>query len=841
MGMNLWTIKKTTKIKLLSFQKAVNFKSWNITTKHHHQPLSHNAHWEASRHETHSFNSRATTSIIIIIIMGGSGKNDTAAAAVPLTPVERLQELSLIKKVSQEMAPHLNGLQDKTLSEFVISITESAIKKILKDKQKQNQKRPMATPLSSILDDDTIMDASQSIRAQLSGTMGGSGGGGGSNNNTLPLSLLSEMVQLVNDQSPRMERFRKKLAEKADKKRRAAASSSSSSSQHQQTDEKPVLSNLHSQRKEELESSFPGLAKANLTHAVPLDDQQFYEHNNVNNKNNNKQQRRGVSNLPAWMTEKKERVDDNDDEKKMKSSLDDNGPPAAKRPRITATTANDDDKHGQGLELYGIYQGTIRKLMDFGMAVDINLDDGGGDKNNPTNKVVVEEGIVYNAHVSTSRITHPSKSNFRRGQSVWVKVISLKHGKIVLSTKDVDKKTGRDLMPHRSLAAAESSAASSSSRHDYNYSASASASVVHPGLDVKALKQREDEEAISHSLLHHSAASSSSTAGHYGPAASFAHLKSAPGAADRDGGSRTVRGAKGLSEKELWEAQLLIRSGVLPVEQYPTYDAEGGLGMLAVEETEEETEVELAESEPAFLRGQTSRSGRNLEPVKIVKNPDGSLSRAALQQVAMAQERRELRRAQQQQLIDTIPKDMNKPWEDPLPEAGERHFAQELRSINLSALENDGQAEWKAKVENKTLSYGIISYKTIKEQRESLPVYRLKTELMKAIAENQVSFFCCWFRFEFAHVYLLPFFLTLFYNLVTFLILFFSFQLLVVIGETGSGKTTQMTQYAVELGLAKKGTMACTQPRRVAATSVAKRVAEEYGCTGRRSRVLDSV
>ena len=40
-----------------------------------------------------------------------------------------------------------------------------------------------------------------------------------------------------------------------------------------------------------------------------------------------------------------------------------------------------------------------------------------------------------------------------------------------------------------------------------------------------------------------------------------------------------------------------------------------------------------------------------------------------------------------------------------------------------------------------------------------------------------------------------------------------------------------MTQYMAELGLTKKGMIGCTQPRRVAAVSVAKRVAEEYGCS----------
>jgi ATP-dependent RNA helicase DHX8/PRP22 len=55
-------------------------------------------------------------------------------------------------------------------------------------------------------------------------------------------------------------------------------------------------------------------------------------------------------------------------------------------------------------------------------------------------------------------------------------------------------------------------------------------------------------------------------------------------------------------------------------------------------------------------------------------------------------------------------------------------------------------------------------------------------------------------------------------------------QILVVVGDTGSGKTTQMVQYLAEEGFADRGRIGCTQPRRVAATSVAKRVAEEVGC-----------
>jgi len=53
-------------------------------------------------------------------------------------------------------------------------------------------------------------------------------------------------------------------------------------------------------------------------------------------------------------------------------------------------------------------------------------------------------------------------------------------------------------------------------------------------------------------------------------------------------------------------------------------------------------------------------------------------------------------------------------------------------------------------------------------------------------------------------------------------------QFLVVVGETGSGKTTQLPQYLYSAGLADHDKMiGITQPRRIAAISVASRVAEE--------------
>ena len=54
-------------------------------------------------------------------------------------------------------------------------------------------------------------------------------------------------------------------------------------------------------------------------------------------------------------------------------------------------------------------------------------------------------------------------------------------------------------------------------------------------------------------------------------------------------------------------------------------------------------------------------------------------------------------------------------------------------------------------------------------------------------------------------------------------------SIVIVVGETGSGKTTQLTQYLHEDGYTSYGLVGCTQPRRVAAMSVAKRVSEEIG------------
>ena len=54
-------------------------------------------------------------------------------------------------------------------------------------------------------------------------------------------------------------------------------------------------------------------------------------------------------------------------------------------------------------------------------------------------------------------------------------------------------------------------------------------------------------------------------------------------------------------------------------------------------------------------------------------------------------------------------------------------------------------------------------------------------------------------------------------------------QVVVVAGETGSGKTTQLPKMLLELGIHQGGIIGHTQPRRLAARTVAERLAEELG------------
>jgi len=464
----------------------------------------------------------------------------------------------------------------------------------------------------------------------------------------------------------------------------------------------------------------------------------------------------------------------------------------------------------------GIYRGRVSGVMDFGAFVEllgVSAPSGGpgggsGGGRGGERGGRGPEGLVHSSAIaaasdpaaaaapSSSRSSSgagpaSAKDLVKRGQEVFVKVVSAAGSRLGLSMRAVDQRSGRDLAP--SAAAAPP---------PYNGGGPSSLSV--PSSSSGGL----------HGL--------SGVGGLFGGVGGGG-AGSGIDVAAVVGSGKAASSRKRLTSPERWEVNQLIKSGVLDVTEYPTYDAEGGTGLLHQgggggnadgggghdEEEEEEYEIDLNETEPAFLRGATSRAAASgaaaaeLSPIKIVRNPDGSMQRAAMTASALAKERRELRESALREAAAAVPRDLSRPWEDPLPEAGERALAAELRGVGVlgaatgagfggaGGLTADGVPEWKAKSLGKAPTYGIRDTRSIKEQRESLPIFHLREALLEAVAGNQV---------------------------------------LVVIGETGSGKTTQMTQYLAEAGYTSRGRVACTQPRRVAAMSVAKRVAEEVGC-----------
>ena len=111
--------------------------------------------------------------------------------------------------------------------------------------------------------------------------------------------------------------------------------------------------------------------------------------------------------------------------------------------------------------------------------------------------------------------------------------------------------------------------------------------------------------------------------------------------------------------------------------------------------------------------------------------------------------------------------------------------------LDLGTESTNGEVSKKEKGTNPWTGQAYSEqYQKILKARLKLPVYQFKEKLLDAVSKNQI---------------------------------------VVVEGETGSGKTTQIPQFLVEAGYAEQGTsvVACTQPRRVAATSIATRVADE--------------
>lgn len=116
-------------------------------------------------------------------------------------------------------------------------------------------------------------------------------------------------------------------------------------------------------------------------------------------------------------------------------------------------------------------------------------------------------------------------------------------------------------------------------------------------------------------------------------------------------------------------------------------------------------------------------------------------------------------------------------------------FEDQIDFIKDTIMEGEN-VDQESSIEELNKSVAKSAFDKLQDERKTLPVYPYRDELLQAINDHQV---------------------------------------LVIVGETGSGKTTQIPQYLHEAGYTKHGKIGCTQPRRVAAMSVAARVSQEMG------------
>jgi pre-mRNA-splicing factor ATP-dependent RNA helicase DHX38/PRP16 len=238
----------------------------------------------------------------------------------------------------------------------------------------------------------------------------------------------------------------------------------------------------------------------------------------------------------------------------------------------------------------------------------------------------------------------------------------------------------------------------------------------------------------------------------------------------------SVRQVQKQKDVDAWETNRMLTSGVA---QRRDMGAD-------FEDDQEGTRVHLLvhDLRPPFLDGRTVFT-KQLEPVPAVRDAQSDMAVFSRKGSKVVRDRRQQReRAKQAQEATNVAGTalgnlMGVKDED-------------TDSALPIAVEDDSKTQNTNKFsDHLKKSEGASSFsqsKTLREQREFLPAFAVREELLRVIRDNQV---------------------------------------VIVIGETGSGKTTQLTQFLYEDGYGKTGMIGCTQPRRVAAMSVAKRVSEE--------------
>ena len=256
--------------------------------------------------------------------------------------------------------------------------------------------------------------------------------------------------------------------------------------------------------------------------------------------------------------------------------------------------------------------------------------------------------------------------------------------------------------------------------------------------------------------------------------------------------AQNARQSASLLAQDRWERNRILTSGIASEEN----------ASVAVE-TETETRVQLLvhKTSPPFLgRGAPSDGGGEAGHVSTVRDPTSDLAAHARRGSAMVQRSREERdrNALRQRfweigdsrLGEALTMASKAPREPKPEEPGEPGEAGAGGGTGGGG-DPDGGFLSSFSGKEEASSSAFSREKSVTEQREFLPIFRVRSSLVACVRENRA---------------------------------------VVVVGETGSGKTTQLAQYLHEEGLTRGGMLVgCTQPRRVAAMSVARRVAQEKG------------
>lgn len=219
------------------------------------------------------------------------------------------------------------------------------------------------------------------------------------------------------------------------------------------------------------------------------------------------------------------------------------------------------------------------------------------------------------------------------------------------------------------------------------------------------------------------------------------------------------------------------------------------LKMNIVQEEQAFGDVNLTEAEKKRLE----YNKQILNIAEERRKLDQPLDRYALPETYEVEKDKEKRRSQEQALYKRYSgksdyKDSSDQWQEPQISKAIK-FPDSAKDDYELILEDEVEFEYYSDLDQIDEELQPIptsrdeKVKSILETRRSLPVFAYREELLQAVED---------------------------------------YQTIIIVGETGSGKTTQIPQYLVEAGFTKDGKkIGCTQPRRVAAMSVAARVSEE--------------